>query len=90
MGSATEKVEAHLLGKEIPTASVKQFMALIIRSLRINFRNLGKELLYVIPLIFLSFYTSNWYCICHPYIFNSGVLCGFWKYGFYIRASLYI
>ena len=55
MGSATEKVEAHLLGKEIPTASVKQFMVLIIRSLRINFRNLGKELLYVIPLIFLSF-----------------------------------
>jgi len=56
MTPVSEKVEAYLIGKEVPkTKGASEFIRLLLRSLRLNLRNLIKELLLTIPLIILSF-----------------------------------
>ncbi|RZS99167.1 EI24 domain-containing protein [Aquimarina brevivitae] len=55
MSPVSEKVEAHILGTKAPKSEHSSFGKLLIRGIRINGRNLLKELLFVIPLIFLSF-----------------------------------
>jgi CysZ protein len=52
MGPVSEKIEEHLTGKEIES---NPFMVLLIRGLRINIRNLFREILFTIPLIILGF-----------------------------------
>jgi CysZ protein len=56
MTPVSEKVEAYLTGKPIPkTESKSVFIKQLFRSIRINVRNLLKELLVTIPLLLLSF-----------------------------------
>ena len=52
MGPVSEKVEEYLTGKEIES---NPFMVLLIRGIKINIRNLFRELLFTIPLMILSF-----------------------------------
>ena len=52
MGPVSEKIEEHLTGKDIKSNS---FITLLSRGIRINIRNLIRELLYVLPLILLGF-----------------------------------
>ncbi len=55
MSPVSEKIEKHLLGEEIHTHTNSTFSEQLWRGIRINIRNLGKELLYTIPLLFLKF-----------------------------------
>lgn len=56
MTPVSEKVEAYITGKETPkTAGKSEFIKLLLRSLRLNLRNLIKELLFTLPLLILSF-----------------------------------
>jgi len=56
MTPVSEKVEAYLTGKEAPKTTGKSaFIKQLLRSVRLNLRNLIKELLLTIPLLILSF-----------------------------------
>ncbi|MFD2542821.1 EI24 domain-containing protein [Lacinutrix gracilariae] len=55
MSPVSEKIEAHLTGIENHTHRNTSFKEQLWRGIRINIRNLGKELLYTIPLLFLKF-----------------------------------
>jgi len=52
MGPVSEKVEEHLIGKQIES---NPFMVLLMRGIKINIRNLFREILFTIPLMILSF-----------------------------------
>tara|TARA_B100000809_G_scaffold263877_2_gene318194 strand:+ start:504 stop:1262 length:759 start_codon:yes stop_codon:yes gene_type:complete len=52
MGPVSEKIEAHLTGKQIES---NPFMVLLIRGIRINIRNLFREVIFTLPLIILGF-----------------------------------
>lgn len=56
MGPVSEKIEQHLRNdKPVKTAnSLKSFSSALARGLKINIRNLIKEILFVIPLLILS------------------------------------
>ena len=55
MGPVSEKIEAHLSGIERDQANKTSFQALLWRGIRINMRNLVKELLVSIPILMLKF-----------------------------------
>lgn len=55
MSPVSEKVEAHVLGRSDHTHRETTFTQQLVRGLRINLRNLLRELLFIIPLVFLSF-----------------------------------
>ncbi len=55
MSPVSEKIEAHLLGKANYVHRKTSFAKQLSRGVRINMRNLGKELLFMIPLLLLSF-----------------------------------
>lgn len=55
MSPVSEKVEAHILGATNHQHRDTSFREQLVRGIRINVRNLLKELLFVIPLVFLSF-----------------------------------
>ncbi len=55
MSPVSEKIEAHLLGDTNHTHRETSFAEQLIRGIRINVRNLLKELLFMIPLLVLSF-----------------------------------
>lgn len=55
MSPVSEKVEMHLLGKTKHVHRNTSFSQQLSRGIRINVRNLFKELLFMIPLIILSF-----------------------------------
>ena len=55
MSPVSEKVEAHILGNTNHQHRDTSFREQLVRGIRINMRNLFKELLFVIPLVFLSF-----------------------------------
>jgi CysZ protein len=52
MGPVSERIEEHLTGKQIEPNS---FMTLLFRGIKINVRNLLKELLFTLPLLLLGF-----------------------------------
>lgn len=54
MSPVSEKIEAHLLGREVKHREAKFFYQLW-RGIRINMRNLFMELLFTIPILLLSF-----------------------------------
>lgn len=55
MTPVSEKIEMHLTGKELDqTDSTSEFMAALMRGLKINLRNLIYELLISLPLLILS------------------------------------
>ncbi|MBP2834158.1 EI24 domain-containing protein [Aquimarina sp. U1-2] len=54
MSPVSEKIEKYLLGV-VDTRSKSSFVKQLLRGIRINSRNLIKELLYMIPLLILSF-----------------------------------
>ncbi len=53
MGPVSEKIEAHLLGNNA-TVSDSSFSKLLVRGIRLNSRNLFRELLVTIPFLLLS------------------------------------
>lgn len=55
MSPVSERIEAHLLGKTAVKKSEASFQALLWRGIRINTRNLFKELLLTLPLLLLKF-----------------------------------
>lgn len=55
MSPVSEKIEKHLLGETIHIHRNTSFSQQLSRGIRINVRNLFKELLFMIPLIILSF-----------------------------------
>jgi len=55
MSPVSEKIEAHLTGLENHTHRKTSFKEQLWRGIRINIRNLGKELLFTIPLLLLKF-----------------------------------
>lgn len=55
MSPVSEKVEAYILGKTNHKHRNSSFREQLVRGIRINGRNLVKELLFVIPLVFVSF-----------------------------------
>jgi len=55
MSPVSQKIEKHLLGKTIYVYRETTFMQQLLRGIRINFRNLLRELSLIIPLILLSF-----------------------------------
>jgi CysZ protein len=55
MSPVSEKIEAHLTGVERHDHRKTSFKEQLWRGIRINIRNLGKELLYTIPLLILKF-----------------------------------
>ncbi len=55
MSPVSEKVEVHLLGETNHTHRNTSFRQQLARGIRINLRNLSKELLFTIPLLILSF-----------------------------------
>lgn len=54
MAPISEKIEYHLTGKEKEGESIRTFMSLLVRGIRINARNLFMELLITIPLLILN------------------------------------
>ena len=54
MSPVSEKVEAHLLGTKTYEHQNTSFREQLMRGIRINMRNLIRELFFVIPLLFLS------------------------------------
>ena len=52
MGPVSERIEEHLTGKQIEPNS---FMTLLLRGIRINVRNLVREILLTMPLMILGF-----------------------------------
>ena len=54
MSPVSEKIEAHYNGSVSKDNGLKAFSTSLIRSIKINIRNLGKELLFILPLFFLS------------------------------------
>lgn len=55
MSPVSEKIEAHLTGVERHNHRNTSFKQQLWRGIRINFRNLGKELLITVPLLLLKF-----------------------------------
>jgi CysZ protein len=55
MSPVSEKIEKHLLGDTDHSYINSSFSEQLWRGIRINIRNLGKELLFTIPLLFLKF-----------------------------------
>ncbi len=55
MSPVSEKVEAHLLGASDHIHRKTSFREQLFRGIRINLRNLVKELLFTVPLLILSF-----------------------------------
>ena len=55
MSPVSEKIEAHLTGVANHTHRKTSFKEQLWRGIRINIRNLGKELLFTIPLLLLKF-----------------------------------
>ncbi len=55
MSPVSEKVENHLLGQTEHVHRQTSFRQQLLRGVRINLRNLSKELLFMIPLVILSF-----------------------------------
>ncbi|QRM88798.1 coproporphyrinogen III oxidase [Lacinutrix sp. WUR7] len=55
MSPVSEKIEAHLTGIANHTHRKTSFKEQLWRGIRINIRNLGKELLFTIPLLLLKF-----------------------------------
>ncbi|WP_103863854.1 EI24 domain-containing protein [Aquimarina sp. I32.4] len=55
MSPVSEKVESHLLGETNHTHRQTSFSQQLSRGIRINIRNLIRELLFMIPLVILSF-----------------------------------
>lgn len=55
MSPVSEKIEAHLTGKEIHYHRNTSFSQQLLRGIRINIRNLGMELLLTIPILLLKF-----------------------------------
>ncbi|WP_282030282.1 EI24 domain-containing protein [Winogradskyella eximia] len=55
MSPVSEKIEAHLRGVERHNHRKTSFQEQLWRGIRINIRNLGKELLFTIPLLLLKF-----------------------------------
>ena len=55
MSPVSEKIEAHLTGVEKHSHRNTSFKEQLWRGIRINIRNLGKELLFTIPLLLLKF-----------------------------------
>ncbi|MEW7289351.1 EI24 domain-containing protein [Aquimarina sp. 2304DJ70-9] len=55
MSPVSEKVEAHILGETNHTHRNTSFRQQLSRGIRINLRNLFKELLFMLPLLILSF-----------------------------------
>tara|TARA_R110001592_G_scaffold194641_1_gene442195 strand:+ start:44 stop:811 length:768 start_codon:yes stop_codon:yes gene_type:complete len=55
MSPVSEKIEAHLTGVERHNHRKTSFQEQLWRGIRINIRNLGKELLFTIPLLLLKF-----------------------------------
>ncbi|MBU2938133.1 EI24 domain-containing protein [Lacinutrix sp. C3R15] len=55
MSPVSEKIEAHLTGIESHSHRDTSFQEQLWRGIRINIRNLGKELLFTIPLLVLKF-----------------------------------
>ena len=55
MSPVSEKIEAHLTGVERHNHRKTSFKEQLWRGIRINFRNLGKELLITIPILLLKF-----------------------------------
>lgn len=55
MSPVSEKIEAHLTGIERHNHRKTSFKEQLWRGIRINIRNLGKELLFTIPLLLLKF-----------------------------------
>ncbi|MFD0963183.1 EI24 domain-containing protein [Pseudofulvibacter geojedonensis] len=54
MSPVSEKIEAHYLGSVSKEEGMKAFSNSLLRAIKINARNLGKELLFIFPLFFLS------------------------------------
>lgn len=54
MGPVSEKLEAHILGREIVAHKETSFMQQLWRGIRINIRNLGMELWLTIPILLLG------------------------------------
>ncbi|MBU2997600.1 EI24 domain-containing protein [Cellulophaga baltica] len=55
MSPVSEKIEKHILGTDIHSHTNSNFSEQLWRGIKINARNLGKELLYTIPLLLLKF-----------------------------------
>ncbi len=55
MSPVSEKIEAHLIGTQTHQHRKTSFKEQLWRGIRINLRNLGKELLITIPLLLLKF-----------------------------------
>ncbi len=55
MSPVSEKIEAHMLGETAHSHRQTSFAQQLSRGIRINVRNLVKELLFMIPLVILSF-----------------------------------
>jgi len=55
MSPVSEKIEAHLTGVQKPNYRNTSFTQQLWRGIRINFRNLAKELLITIPILLLKF-----------------------------------
>ncbi len=55
MSPVSEKIEAHLTGVERHNHRKTSFKEQLWRGIRINFRNLGKELLITLPILLLKF-----------------------------------
>lgn len=55
MSPVSEKIEAHLTGKQKHDHRITSFKAQLWRGIRINVRNLFKEILFTIPLIIIGF-----------------------------------
>tara|TARA_R110000796_G_scaffold34111_5_gene88250 strand:- start:1700 stop:2185 length:486 start_codon:yes stop_codon:yes gene_type:complete len=55
MSPVSEKIEAHLTGVERHNHRKTSFQEQLWRGIRINIRNLGKELLFTIPLLLFKF-----------------------------------
>lgn len=54
MSPVSEKIEAHYKGTVAKEEGLKAFSITLMRAIKINIRNLGKEFLFIIPLFFLS------------------------------------
>lgn len=54
MGPVSEKIEAHITGRSTSKKSTATFGILLLRGIRINIRNLCKELFLTIPLLILK------------------------------------
>jgi len=55
MSPVSEKIEAYLTGRQKHDHRKTTFSTQLVRGIRINFRNLAKELLISIPILFLKF-----------------------------------